>query len=123
MLYQLRKSGSNRQPKAPNRIQYLPAKSHAGLCYTFNVNDTKIAIVTDLGRLSNEDCDEAIIKCLELGRASTALLGHLSRENNTPELAYETIKSAMAERGVIVGKDVMLDLTYRNRIGNLYRLK
>lgn len=83
----------------------------------------KRRVASELGHLSNEDCAAAAIKAIMNGRVSTVLLGHLSKENNTPELAYETVKSSMIEQGMVIGKDVMLDLTYRNRIGNLYRLK
>ncbi len=148
----------------PQRVSHDAADP---LCFTFSKNDTKIAVITDLGKvddaiidvvsnsnlvmleanhnvemlmsgaypyplkrrvagekghLSNEICAEVAMKAIEGGRLSTLLLAHLSRENNTPELAYQTVKSMMLEKGIVVGKDIMLDLTYRNRTGNYYRL-
>ncbi len=82
----------------------------------------KRRVVGEQGHLSNENCALAAIEAIQQGAVSTVLLAHLSRENNTPELAYETVKSFMAEQNIIVGKDVMLDLTYRNRVANYYRL-
>ncbi len=82
----------------------------------------KRRVVGNQGHLSNENCALAAIEAVQRGSVSTVLLAHLSRENNTPELAYETVKSLMAEEDIVVGKDVMLELTYRNRVGNYYRL-
>ena len=44
------------------------------------------------GHLSNEDCGEAIVRVLKSGLGKKIILGHLSKENNYAELAYETVR-------------------------------
>jgi phosphoribosyl 1,2-cyclic phosphodiesterase len=82
----------------------------------------KRRVIGDHGHLSNEACAEAAIRAITTGRVSTVLLAHLSKDNNTPELAYETAKSMFAEKNIKIGTDVFLDLTYRDRVGNLFRI-
>ncbi len=82
----------------------------------------KRRVIGELGHLSNQACAEVAVQAIEQGKVSTVLLAHLSRENNTPALAYQTVKSIMAERDILVERDVVLDLTYRNRIAKYYRL-
>ncbi len=36
------------------------------------------------------------------------VLGHLSQDNNTPALAYETVKAILEENNCIVGEDIGL---------------
>ena len=40
---------------------------------------------------------------------------HLSKENNFPELAFETVKSSLQEKCIIAGKDVYLGVALRDR--------
>lgn len=82
----------------------------------------KRRVIGDHGHLSNEACAQAAIRAITTGRVSTVLLAHLSKDNNTPELAYETAKSMFYENDIQVGSDVFLDLTYRDRVGQLYRI-
>lgn len=51
------------------------------------------------GHLSNEDAGK-IISSLANHGLNTAMLGHLSRENNFPELAYKTIVEQMIENNI-----------------------
>lgn len=48
------------------------------------------------GHLSNEACGELAIYLAQAG-ASVLVLGHLSRENNTPERARETVRRMLEE--------------------------
>lgn len=54
----------------------------------------KQRILSDHGHLSNEMSGEFIKKLLN-GHIRGIILGHLSKENNYPELAYETVKLAL----------------------------
>jgi phosphoribosyl 1,2-cyclic phosphodiesterase len=83
----------------------------------------KRRILSNVGHLSNETSGEIACDLVRNGKAKNILLGHLSRENNFPDLAYETVKSIMASEGIIVGDDVMLNMTYRDKIGGLYVIK
>lgn len=83
----------------------------------------KRRILSDKGHISNETAAENIVRAIQSGnRISHVLLGHLSKENNLPELAYETVKAIMEENEIQVGLDVSLDLTYRDRVGKIYRI-
>ena len=52
----------------------------------------KRRILSDRGHLSNADCGVLASELSRFG-AERILLGHLSRENNTPALALETVRS------------------------------
>ncbi|MBO6133770.1 MAG: MBL fold metallo-hydrolase [Lachnospiraceae bacterium] len=54
----------------------------------------KRRILGRYGHLSNEGCGELLTRLMEKrpGALSQVLLGHLSRENNYPELAFQTVK-------------------------------
>lgn len=51
----------------------------------------KQRILGDRGHLCNENCGRLISKVLH-DDVKSIMLGHLSKENNLPELAYETVK-------------------------------
>jgi len=44
------------------------------------------------------------------------ILGHLSRENNFPELAYQTVCNVLMTKNIYAGKDIMLDVARRDRV-------
>lgn len=58
----------------------------------------KKRILSDKGHLSNDACAE-ILPCLVEKGTEKIVLAHLSRENNTPLLAYNTSAEALAEAG------------------------
>ncbi|HAG70178.1 MAG TPA: ribonuclease Z, partial [Lachnospiraceae bacterium] len=51
----------------------------------------KQRILSDRGHLSNEACGRLLCKLLH-DNLKQILLGHLSKENNLAELAYETVR-------------------------------
>ena len=66
----------------------------------------KRRILGKFGHLSNEGCGEllsALMEGKQGGKLSRVLLGHLSRENNYPELAYQTVRQ-IADRAAEIGK-------------------
>jgi len=67
----------------------------------------KRRILSDRGHLSNAACAEFLPKLLRRGTARF-FLAHLSRENNTPELAYACAKAAFDEAGARAGIDYEL---------------
>jgi len=83
----------------------------------------KKRILGEFGHLSNETAGETIAKVVERGNVKCVALAHLSKENNFPELAYETVKNIVQEKNIKVGVDISLDLTFRNRIGRVYNIK
>lgn len=54
----------------------------------------KRRIMGDFGHLSNENAGR-LINCILNDRLKHILLGHLSKENNLPELAFETVRVAV----------------------------
>lgn len=83
----------------------------------------KRRILSNKGHISNVSAGETIVRALTYNAPlGHVVLGHLSQDNNTPELAYETVKSILEENGLTVGEDISLDLAYRNRVGKLYRI-
>ena len=67
-----------------------------------------------MGHLSNNACAEAVTELLKSG-AVRFFLGHLSRDNNFPALAYETSASALKTIGAVEGRDFFLEV---NKIEN-----
>lgn len=59
----------------------------------------KRRILSLRGHLSNDDCARLAVTLAESG-TKYIVLGHLSRENNTPELAWRTVHEALGEREV-----------------------
>lgn len=58
----------------------------------------KRRILSDTGHLCNEDAAATIVRLARRGMRDF-ILGHLSRENNTPELAAVTVRAALEEAG------------------------
>lgn len=83
----------------------------------------KKRILGDFGHLSNESAGNILTEVVKKGNVKYALLAHLSKENNFPELAYETVKNILEENNIKVGLDVNLDLTYRDKIGRIYNIQ
>lgn len=82
----------------------------------------KKRVMSEVGHLSNED---AANFCVELIKEGTEriLLAHLSKENNFPELAYETSKGILTQNNIIVGQDVKLDVLQREEVSDIYKVK
>ena len=59
------------------------------------------------GHLSNASCSELAVKLIESG-TTRLVLGHLSQENNFPELAYQTTFSALSTAGAEADSDYIL---------------
>lgn len=72
----------------------------------------KRRILSDKGHLSNSDC---AMLCAMLSKCGTKSiwLGHLSHENNTPDLAYQAVRNALEGEGLRIGSDVALNVLPR----------
>jgi phosphoribosyl 1,2-cyclic phosphodiesterase len=81
----------------------------------------KKRIMGKKGHLSNIDAGNALVEMVKC-RVTHALLAHLSKENNLPQLAYNTVKDILLKGGIKVDYDVMLDIAHRNTVGNIYYL-
>lgn len=77
----------------------------------------KKRIRSNMGHLSNEDCGRAITEARRQGSKGIFLLGHLSDENNTPELAMDTVTHILQENAESVQR---IGLTRREHSTDLY---
>ena len=67
----------------------------------------KRRILSDVGHLSNIACSEFVSELVKNG-TTRLILGHLSKENNIPELAYQTSRSALECIGATEYRDYIL---------------
>ncbi len=83
--------------------------------------ELKKRILGRRGHLSNEDCGKA---CVELHARGVRhiILGHLSAENNLPELARLTVENALRGAGIDPGAMLGLDVARRDRLSTVYSL-
>lgn len=73
----------------------------------------KRRILSDIGHLSNEACGRAIVE-IAGSNHKTIVLGHLSKTNNYPDLAFQTVLNILNENGIELNKDITLSLAKRN---------
>lgn len=78
----------------------------------------KRRILSDRGHLSNEDAGKTIVEILN-SKIKKVMLGHLSHTNNYPELALRTVISELEINGIKDGRDVDIDIAYRDRVGRI----
>ena len=81
----------------------------------------KQRILGNRGHLSNEACARGIYALLEKG-VRHVVLGHLSGENNTPELAMDTSLEFLEREGVVPNRDVTLYMAWRDHVGQQYKI-
>jgi phosphoribosyl 1,2-cyclic phosphodiesterase len=83
----------------------------------------KKRILGDKGHLSNESAAKMLVRLLsEKDKKRRILLAHLSRENNFPEMAYQTVKNILEEENYYIGKHVELDTIIRDEMSILYQV-
>lgn len=81
----------------------------------------KQRILGEKGHLSNEMAGKVIAYLAGKG-TKNFLLGHLSKENNFPELAYETVCSVLHEKCIKVNEDITLCVALRDKVGSVINL-
>lgn len=72
--------------------------------YPYNVKER---IAGEYGHLSNDDAAKAAVNLVSNG-TGRLILAHLSRDNNTSELAAETVCRSLSEAGLKENKDYLL---------------
>ena len=80
----------------------------------------KKRILSGNGHLCNDDCGKALVALYEKG-VKSAILGHLSAENNYPELAMITVRSALEMAGI--GDRMNIALALRDRPTGVFELQ
>ncbi|HHZ03087.1 MAG TPA: MBL fold metallo-hydrolase [Tissierellia bacterium] len=81
----------------------------------------KKRVLGEFGHMSNDMAGNLLSKVIKKG-TEIVLLGHLSKENNFPQLAYKTVESILKENSIEVNPGVCLDLTYRDRASKVYEV-
>lgn len=80
--------------------------------YPYNL---KRRILSEVGHLSNDDCGKALLNLVNCGLGKNIILGHLSRTNNHPDLAMQTVLSVIQENGIKQGEDVNISMASRDK--------
>lgn len=85
---------------------------------------TKRRIAGDEGHLSNEACGNCIARLVkEVPKPRQILLAHLSKENNSPDLAHLTIRNILEEESLKLGEDLQMDVITRDKVSPIYVVK
>lgn len=77
----------------------------------------KKRILSNLGHLSNDDCGKAVVSMTQ-NNCKNIILGHLSKTNNYPDLAYETVVSVLRDNNIKLNKDINISMAKRNMPSN-----
>lgn len=94
-----------------NMLKYGP--------YPYNL---KRRILSEVGHLSNDDCGEALVSLVKYKAGKNIILGHLSKTNNQPDLALQTVLSVINESGLSNGKDLNISMADRNNPSGYIKL-
>ena len=83
----------------------------------------KKRVLGEQGHLSNIDAGKTILRIVsENHKERMILLAHLSRENNFPEMAYQTVKNILEESNYYIGSDIKLNTIIRDEISLIYQI-
>ena len=77
----------------------------------------KRRILSDVGHLSNDDCGKAIVSITN-SKFKNIILGHLSKTNNYPDLAYQTVLNILNDHSITLDKDISLGMAKREMPSN-----
>lgn len=77
--------------------------------------ELKRRILGKKGHLSNDSAAQTALKLVQNG-AKKVFLGHLSHENNTPDIAFMTVENILRCAGVKIGSDVVLGVAKRSEV-------
>lgn len=70
------------------------------------------------GHLSNDQCAQGLCQLVHTG-VKQVFLAHLSKENNTPQLALETVCRVLSKHGVKVDTDVQVRVAPRDHVSEM----
>lgn len=79
----------------------------------------KRRIKSDIGHLCNDMAGSLASRLVKSG-TSQIILGHLSGENNHPDVAFQTVKSILEGDGIILDNDMRLSVASRTETGAVY---
>jgi phosphoribosyl 1,2-cyclic phosphodiesterase len=83
----------------------------------------KSRIMGEYGHLSNIQAARAVLELMGMDRKPRCvLLAHLSRDNNSPALAEQTVSSYLAEDEIYPGRDLFLKALRRDRVSVMFEI-
>ncbi len=83
----------------------------------------KRRILGDGGHISNITVGQLLSKvCMHNNNLRQIVLTHLSKENNSPELAKQTVESVLMSNGIKIDIDIKVDVALRDKISSIYIL-
>ncbi|MGI6183660.1 MAG: MBL fold metallo-hydrolase [Candidatus Fimadaptatus sp.] len=82
----------------------------------------KRRILSDRGHLSNAACARAAVHLARTG-TRVILLSHLSEQNNTPRLAYDTVCAALLSEGIRPGRDIYVGMLAQDHASDIFELE
>jgi len=78
----------------------------------------KERILSPRGHLSNHECAQTLVRLFNSG-TTKFFLGHLSEQNNRPEIAYASALSQLVKTGAVLSEDYILKVAPRRSTGEL----
>lgn len=81
----------------------------------------KKRISSSLGHLSNENCADTLVELLNSG-TTKFMLGHLSEQNNQPQLAMKSALDALLKTGAQLGRDYILTVAKAQSAGDIVEI-
>lgn len=83
----------------------------------------KQRILGDRGHLSNETAGRCLVELLRRNeKKRQVFLAHLSRKNNFPEMAYQTVKNILEDANYYIGNQVRLEILRRDCMSGICEL-
>ncbi len=81
----------------------------------------KKRISSDIGHLSNEQAANLIIEVYKRDNMpKNIVLGHLSKNNNTHDLALKTVEMSLKKENI---DDIEIDISYQDIVGKVYNIR
>ena len=91
--------------------------------YPYNV---KRRILGEFGHLSNDAAAEELCRIYTEPGCETkhrqVILAHLSKENNFPEMAYQTVRNTLEDSRIYIGRDLSLHIIERDKISPVFTI-
>ena len=81
----------------------------------------KQRILSNKGHLSNEACGQLLGRIVGSG-VRQVILGHMSADNNRPQLAYDVVCKELDKAGAKIGKDVGVAVVYCGQASNVFEI-
>lgn len=82
----------------------------------------KQRILSNHGHLSNQASADTLIQMLG-NKTRAVIFGHLSEENNTPDLVVDTVKQTFINNGALPEREIKIDIAKQHKPSTIYKIK